>query len=234
MLGDLRPDDPPAAAGRRLLGVAPDLLGAPSGAGAVPQRLLSAWGADADPALLDAVRVALVVLADHGLATSTLAVRVAASVRTTAAGALAAGLATVAVALHGSAAASAHDLLAACARDGASRTVAALRRRGDHLPGFGHKIYRRSDPRFAILAGRVRAVATADQAAVIDELLAAAGRAITAQPNVDLALGALSWAAGLDRDLPLFAVARIAGWAAHCAEELEAPPVRYRGLARPV
>jgi citrate synthase len=33
---------------------------------------------------------------------------------------------------------------------------------------------------------------------------------------------------------PLFAVARIAGWAAHCAEELEAPPVRYRGLAHPV
>nr|WP_287394220.1 citrate/2-methylcitrate synthase [Candidatus Microthrix sp.] len=32
--------------------------------------------------------------------------------------------------------------------------------------------------------------------------------------------------------MPIFAVARIAGWAAHYAEELDERPVRYRGLAR--
>ena len=38
--------------------------------------------------------------------------------------------------------------------------------------------------------------------------------------------------ANLDTDVPIFAVARIAGWAAHYAEELDERPVRYRGLAR--
>ena len=37
--------------------------------------------------------------------------------------------------------------------------------------------------------------------------------------------------AELPRDCPIFAVARIAGWAAHYDEELAERPVRYRGLS---
>ena len=36
--------------------------------------------------------------------------------------------------------------------------------------------------------------------------------------------------AGLDDRVPIFAVARIAGWAAHSTEELDEAPVRFRGL----
>ena len=67
---------------------------------------------------------------------------------------------------------------------------------------------------------------------VVHETLAEVGRSITHPPNIDLALGALSWVAGLDPDVPIFAVARTAGWAAHYAEEIEEAPVRFRGIAR--
>ena len=39
--------------------------------------------------------------------------------------------------------------------------------------------------------------------------------------------------AGLPGDVPFFAVARIAGFAAHLQEEMRERPVRFRGIARP-
>ena len=67
---------------------------------------------------------------------------------------------------------------------------------------------------------------------VVDGVIAEAGRSIGHLPNIDLALGALYYIADLPRDAPLFAIARIAGWAAHYDEELGERPVRFRGLAR--
>ena len=57
-------------------------------------------------------------------------------------------------------------------------------------------------------------------------------RVVGRPPNIDLALAALAYVGGIDPTAPLFAIARIAGWAAHLAEELAERPVRYRGLAR--
>ena len=54
---------------------------------------------------------------------------------------------------------------------------------------------------------------------------------MTRRANIDLGLGALAFIAELAPDIPLFAVARIAGFAAHLGEELTERPLRYRGLA---
>jgi citrate synthase len=94
-------------------------------------------------------------------------------------------------------------------------------------------VYRSVDPRFPLLLDRVRRL-DARRAAVVDEVVAECGRVMAHPPNVDLALGALTWTAGLDADVPIFAVARLAGWGAHYAEELAERPVRFRGVARPV
>jgi citrate synthase len=59
-----------------------------------------------------------------------------------------------------------------------------------------------------------------------------AGVRLTRPPNIDLGLGALAFIADLPPDVPLFAIARIAGFAAHLTEELAERPLRYRGLAR--
>ena len=103
---------------------------------------------------------------------------------------------------------------------------------GERLPGFGHKIYKGDDPRLAPL---LEAVATLPdphgRVDVLDDLLREAGVRLVRRPNIDLGLGALAFVADLPPDVPLFAVARIAGFAAHLIEERAERPLRYRGIA---
>ncbi len=173
-------------------------------------------------------------MADHELATSTLAVRVACSVRTTSCASIATGLSVVSGELHGSAAASVHALLCDALASDPAAAVQAWRRTGRRLPGFGHSIYRNGDPRLAPLLDAVDQLADPDEhRTIVDAVLAEAGLVVGKHPNVDYGLGALAFVAGLPADAPLFAVARIAGWAAHDLEERSERPVRFRGLARP-
>ncbi len=231
-LGAHHPADDPPAAARRLLGVVPTVLGGPARAGGVAARLATCWGSPGP--LAAALDRALVLLADHELATSTLAVRITGSTWTGPYPAFAAGLATVQGALHGGAARQVHDLLVECEEIGAGAAVGRRLQARERLPGFGHKIYQGEDPRLAPL---LEAVALLPDAAgrrdVVDDLRAETSDRIMRQPNVDLGVGALSFVGGLPADVPLFAVARIAGFAAHLDEELQERPLRYRGLARP-
>ncbi len=233
VLGADHPDDDGPAAARRLLIAAPTVLGAARRTGSFATRVASIWRARPSGPLVRAVDLALMSLADHELATSTLAARVAASVRSSPYSAFAAGLAAVEGALHGSAAAYAHRFLEECAADDAAAVIRRYRERAERIPGFGHKVYRGRDPRFDLIMAAVRSLDDAhDRVAFVDDVVAQIGRAIPQHPNVDMALGALTWVEDLDPEIPLFAIARIAGWGAHYAEEVEEPPVRYRGLAR--
>ncbi|MGA9278946.1 citrate/2-methylcitrate synthase, partial [Ilumatobacter sp.] len=97
---------------------------------------------------------------------------------------------------------------------------------------FGHTIYRRHDPRFDLLLERVaRLPDPAGRLQTVSELRTRAGSHVAQPPNVDLALGALTYVADLPPGCPLFAVARLAGFAAHYREEIDERPVRYRGLS---
>lgn len=217
---------------RTLLAIAPSVLGGPQ-RGDVATRLTRAWSTRPPDELVAAVGRALVLLADHELATSTLAVRVAASVRTSPARALAAGLDVVAGPLHGAAGRAAADLFDRSLTQGARDAVHAVLAGGHRLPGFGHTVYRSGDPRFAPLLDAVRAIPDpSGRIDVVDAVIEEAGQVVGHLPNVDLALGALVFAGDLPRDAPIFAVARIGGWAAHYAEELDERPVRFRGMAR--
>ncbi len=225
-------DDPPSAA-RRLLGVTPIVLGGPPAEGLLAARLAACWSAD--PALAEVLDRALVLLADHELATSTLAVRVAGSTWAGPYPAFAAGLAVMEGPLHGGASQAAYALLVECAEVGAAAAVGRRLRERERIPGYGHSIYKGGDPRLAPLMEAVGALADPDgRMAVVDELLAETGVRLTRQPNVDLGLAALAFVGGLPVDVPLFAVARLAGFAAHLVEERAERPLRFRGLARPV
>lgn len=217
---------------RRFITIAPSVLGGPQ-RGSIADRLTRVWQRRPDAALVDAVQRALVLLADHELATSTLAVRVAASVRASPAAAIATGLNVVAGPFHGAASQAASELFEQAASLGATEAVQSRIRRGERLPGFGHTVYRRGDPRFAPLLEAVRCIPSpGERLQVVDDVITEAGRSIGQLPNVDLALGALFHVAGLPTDAPVFAVARVAGWAAHYDEELGERPVRFRGLSR--
>ena len=226
------PDDPFAAADI-LLGTIPVAMGSAADPDLpYADRLARAW-APRPPLELDrAINSALVLLADHELATSTLAVRVAASVRSSPTAAFIAGLATVDGELHGSASHHAHRLLLDCERYGADHVLDRLRTERPRVPGFGHSIYRSRDPRFGLLLDRVQALPDpSGRLNTVASLLAVAGRYVAQAPNIDLALGALTFVAGLPPDCPVFAIARIAGWAAHYREEVDERPMRFRGLS---
>jgi citrate synthase len=233
-LGAHRPTDDPAAAARRLLGIAPTVLGETSTTAkrSLAWRLTARWRPDGGPALASVVDQALVLLADHELATSTLAVRVAGSTWAPPYQAFAAGLAVIQGPLHAAAAHLAYELLVDTERHGAAAVVARRLDAGERIPGFGHKIYKGDDPRLAPL---LEAIATLPdphgRAAVLDDLLREAGARLVQRPNVDLGLGALAYIAELPPGAPLFAVARIAGFAAHLIEERTERPLRYRGIA---
>jgi citrate synthase len=235
--------DPPAvaAAGRAIIAGLVDCLpparpgtppglGAPAGPG-IPARL---WPrlcpGEPPPGLLDALRAALVLLADHELAASTLAARVAASVRADPYAVVATGLGAVGGALHGGASLGAETMLAA-APDAAAvpRVVGELLRRGERVPGFGHFVYRGGDPRAGLLLAMVRrAVPASPRLAVVDAVLAEMHRRALPEPNIDFALAVLASCAGMIRGAgeAIFAVARTAGWLAHAMEEYTASTPR--------
>jgi citrate synthase len=237
-LGRDHPGDAPADAARRLLGVLPDVFAGArrvrSRDARLAARLAAAWDPTAGPALASALKRALVVMADHELATSTMAVRLAASVRAGPYDSIVAGLAVVRAPLHGSASAEAHRFLVDCERDGVAATVARRLAAGERLPGFGHKIYAGDDPRLAPLREAISLLPDPhERAGWVEEVIAEVGMRVPKRPNVDLGLGALTYVAGLEPELPLFAVARIAGFVAHHLEESAERPVRFRGIARP-
>ena len=159
---DRRPESV-ARAARRAVAALTDAVGAPSRAdpagASVAARLAGRLAGTGAVVPTEAVNASLVLLADHELATSTVAVRVAASVRSDPYDAFLAGVATLAGPLHGGASQQAYELLALAERDGVPRALDDVLRERGYVPGFGHSVYKSGDPRFGAAAGAGRAAA---------------------------------------------------------------------------
>jgi citrate synthase len=186
-------------------------------------------GTPATAAGLRALNAALVLLADHDLAASTIAVRVAASTRANPYAAVLAGLGALDGPMHGAVGSSVHRMIEVALRDGAPAAVAEWLRTGT-LPGFGHSLYPDGDPRGAALLDLVAELPMGGELRrTVDDLIATAARR-GALPNVDLALAALAHATGMGPGAAevVFAVARTAGWIAHVVEEYAQPSNRFR------
>jgi citrate synthase len=234
--------DPPAvaAAGRTLItGLVECLPGVTRGS-TVAERLWTKLATSTEvsppPAdLLDALRAALVLLADHELAASTLAVRVAASVRADPYAAVSAGLGVIGGALHGGASLGAEAVLAQIDDpDQAGYVLGERLRRGERIPGFGHGVYTAGDRRATALLERIRAAVPGHyRLAAAEAVLAEARLRRLPEPNVDFALATLAAVAGMTRGAgeAIFAIARTAGWLAHAAEEYgRRSPLRLRAV----
>jgi citrate synthase len=188
-----------------------------------------------NPALLRALSAALVLLADHELAASTFAARVAASVRADPYAVVGTGLGAMSGALHGGASLGAEALLAAAAdAHDVPRVVGELLRRGEKVPGFGHFVYRAGDPRAVVLMDLVRRAAPkSGQLAVAEAVIAEVRQKSLPAPNIDLAIATLARVAGMIRGSgeAIFAVARTAGWIAHALEAYAGSgPLRPRAV----
>jgi citrate synthase len=205
-----------------------DAVAGEAGEGPIHARLARAWGADAAGA--EAIRMTLVLLADHELNASTFAARVTASTGAALAASALAGLSALSGPLHGGMAARVETFIAEAGRIGAEAAVSARLAQGLRLPGFGHPLYPGGDP-------RARALIEAFSPPPIFEAVRLAGETLTGEaPNVDFALTALVMALGLPGDAAflLFAIGRCAGWLAHALEQLQTgglirPRARYSG-----
>ncbi|HEY6427874.1 MAG TPA: citrate synthase [Acidimicrobiales bacterium] len=237
---DLRADLRPAAvtrAARRSTAALTDVVGTPppgaDDGAPIAARLAARLAPASDPEMATALNAALVLLADHELATSTVAVRVAASVRSDPYDALLAGLATLAGPLHGGASQAAYELLVVAERDGVARALNDVLREQGLLPGFGHAVYKSGDARFTALMALTEPLLAAERRAIVQEVVSLAAAHDVPLANCDLALAALSWGTGMPPDTgrTLFAVGRIAGWTAHYMEELTERPLRFRARA---
>jgi citrate synthase len=170
--------------------------------------------------------VALILHADHEFNASTFAARVTAATLSDVHSGVVSGIGALKGPLHGGANEQVM-LMVEKIKDPAKAGAWIKKAIADkaRLMGFGHRVYRVEDPR----AKHLRRLATELGEQIHDmhyvEILNTVAAAVTAEkhiyPNVDLYSGAAYAAMGISTDqfTPIFAMSRVAGWAAHVLEQ---------------
>jgi citrate synthase len=220
-------DEPVDPAGSEGLGVAGRLLHAISGElpEASRERALDAY---------------FVCCAEHGLNASTFTARVITSTHSDLTSAVCGAVGALKGRLHGGAPSGVRDQLTQIGNvEHAERWIRDALARGERLMGFGHRIYRTTDPRAQALRGVAEGLAgdaewlklAIDVEDVALRLLAEHKPDRVLKTNVEYYASVVLDGVGLPSDLytPAFAVARTAGWCAHVLEQAE-----HGRLIRPV
>ena len=207
-----------------------------------PQRshaedvLRMALGREPEPERAAALDAYLVTVAEHGMNASTFTARVVASTGSDCGSAVVAALGALKGPLHGGAPGPVLDMLDAIGAPGSARAwLEAELAAGRRVMGLGHRVYRVRDPRASVLERRVellrRAGIAGERLALAREVERVAVEVLRVRhperrldTNVEFYTAVLLDAVGLPRALftPTFAVARVAGWLAHVAEQREA------------
>jgi citrate synthase len=185
----------------------------------------------------------LVLLADHGMNASTFTARIVASTESDIVSSLVAALGALKGPLHGGAPSKVQDMLREIGTvDNADPWLRTAITNGVKLMGFGHRVYKTTDPRAEELREMSR-VADPEgfvfsrrveelSISILDELKP--GRRL--YTNVEYYSATLMDSVGLSGDLftPTFAVSRCAGWTAHILEQVNnnrliRPEAEYTG-----
>lgn len=189
-------------------------------------------GGEPDEVALRAMEAALILSADHELATSALAGRVAASVWADPYLAVLAGLATMGGLLHVGSVGAAEGLVRELQRGDDVERLVGERLAVGPVPGFGHVVYTRRDPRSDTLRSLIRELGT-DGGGAVDRLVRVVGAHGGPVPNFDLAMAELSARGNFVRGgaEAAYMVGRVAGLVGHTLEEY---PHRHRFRPRAV
>ena len=173
-----------------------------------------------------ALDTALILYAEHEFNASTFAVRVVASTLSDFHSAITAGICALRGPLHGGANEAAMELMGGFDNVGAAEAgVLEMLARKTLVMGFGHRVYKTSDPRSALAEHWARKLARSDEqqrrleiGVRIDQVMR---REKGLFPNLDFYSALLFLFCGIPTQLftPLFVISRVAGWAAHFIEQ---------------
>jgi citrate synthase len=202
---------------------------------------------EVSPTIVHAMKVLLILHADHEQNCSTSTVRLAGSSDANLFASVAAGINALWGPLHGGANQAVIEMLERIRNDtdGDLRKYVAMAKDPDNpfrLSGFGHRVYKNYDPRARIIKGIADDII--EEIGQRDELLDLAkeleGIALEDEyfiehklyPNVDFYSGLIYRAMGFPTDMftVLFSMGRVPGWIAHWKEMMEGP---HRKIGRP-
>ncbi len=192
-------------------------------------------------AMRKAFDLSLVLYAEHELNASTFSARVTVSTLSDIYSGIVAAIGTLKGPLHGGANEEAWKVLEQVGSpEKAESWIQSALARKERIMGFGHRVYKTGDPRARILKSHCAALAAEVGDDRWERMAEPIERAVTDQkqlpPNVDWPSARLYHYMGLAIHLytPIFAIARLAGWAAHIIEQLDnnrlmRPRARYTG-----
>lgn len=203
-------------------------------------------GEKPSPTAEQALDVALILHADHELNASTFAARVIAATLSDIHSAITGAIGALKGPLHGGANEAVMHILFAIDKEGADPVeyVRQMLAQKKKISGFGHRVYHTEDPRATHLRrmsedlGRASGNPKWFEMSRQIELYVTEEKKLNA--NVDFYSASTYTTLGIDVDLftPIFAVSRIAGWAAHVIEQLDdnrliRPRAEYNGPSYP-
>jgi len=176
-----------------------------------------------------ALDIALILHADHELNASTFAARVTAATLSDMHSAITSAIGALKGPLHGGANEAVMRMLFALDKAGRDPVehVTGMLADKKKVPGFGHRVYTTEDPRATHLRKMSEDLGRSsgnpkwfDMSRKIEKYINAEKKL---NANVDFYSASTYTTLGLDVDLftPVFAVSRIAGWAAHVIEQLD-------------
>jgi citrate synthase len=202
-------------------------------------------GVRPNKAAASALDAYFVVGAEHGFNASTFTARVIISTHSDIASAVVGAIGALKGPWHGGAPTEVVDQLHEMGTvDQAEDWIRQTLAEGGRLMGFGHRVYRAHDPRATALRRVAEGLASVadwlDKAVAVEEialrLLAEHKPDLVLKTNVEYYTAAVLQGVGLPAQIfpATFAVARHAGWTAHCLEQAEAnvlirPDVLYVG-----
>lgn len=189
----------------------------------------------------EAFDVSLVLYTEHELNASTFSGRVTVSTLSDLYSGVVAAIGTLKGSLHGGANEEAWKLVESVGSpENAEKWIHDALARKERIMGFGHRVYKTGDPRARILKEYCGALAAELGDDRWERVAEPIERVVTEEkklpPNVDWPCARLYHYLGLKLDVytPIFAMARVAGWAAHIIEQLDhnrlmRPRARYVG-----
>lgn len=190
-----------------------------------------------------ALDISLILYAEHEFNASTFVGRTVVSTRADLHSAITAAIGALKGPLHGGANEAAMMLIQRFSDpDEAEAGVMELLKRKELIMGFGHRVYKKSDPRSDIIkpwAERLSALMGEPMLFAVAERIEAVMRRERALfPNLDFYSAVVYHCCGIPTDLftPIFVISRTAGWAAHAFEQrhnnkLIRPSAEYVGPA---